>query len=84
MTSCAQTKNGRRMNVSPFARNWKIVTMKLTEPRSDDVIRKTMPRIQTVCPSVAMTESGGYDVQPEFAAPPGMRKLASMSRPPGR
>jgi hypothetical protein len=57
--SCAQTKNGSRMNDSPFARNWKMVTMKLTEPRSDDVIRKIMPMIQMVWPWVAMTESGG-------------------------
>ena len=47
------------MNDSPLALNWKMVTMKLTEPRSDDVIRKIMPKIQMVWPCVARTESGG-------------------------
>ena len=56
--SCAQTKNGRRMKESPFALSWNIVVMKLTEPRSDDVIRQIMPKSQTVCPAVAMTERG--------------------------
>ncbi len=59
VTNCAQTKNGRRMKVSPFARSWTIVTMKLTEPSSDDVIRKIMPISQIVWPVVAMSESGG-------------------------
>ena len=58
MTSCAQTKNGRRMKLSPGARNWIVVTMKFTEPSSDDVIRKIIPISQSVCPVVAKTESG--------------------------
>ncbi len=58
VTSCAQTKNGRRMKVSPGARNWMIVTMKLIEPRSDEVIRKIMPISQYVWPCVAITDSG--------------------------
>ena len=70
VTSCAQTKKGRRMKVRPLARSCTIVTMKLIEPRSDDVIRKTMPKSHTVWPTVAMTESGGYDVQP------GLRRAA--------
>ena len=61
-----------------------IVTMKLTEPSSDDVIRKTIPISHHVCPCVAMTDSGGYDVQPDWAVPPGAKKLASMIRPPGK
>ena len=56
--------------------------MKLTEPSSDDVIRKIMPMSHAVWPTVAMTESGGYDVQPDCAAPPGRKKLASMTTPP--
>ena len=62
----------------PLARSCTIVTMKLIDPSSDDVIRKTMPMSHTVWPMVAMTESGGYDVQPDCAAPPGMKKLASI------
>ena len=73
------------MNVSPLARSWKMVTMKLTEPRSDDVIRKTMPRSQNVCPWVAMTDSGGYEVQPEFGGAARERGSwpASAGRPAG-
>ncbi len=37
-----------------------------------------------VWPDEAMTDSGGYDVQPELAAPPGSAKLAVMSRPAAR
>jgi hypothetical protein len=63
-----------------------MVTMKFTDPRSEEVMRKIMPTSQKVCPSVAMTESGGYEVQPELAVPPGAKngvKLASMISPPG-
>ena len=56
VTNCAQTKNGRRMQVRPFARSCTIVTMKLTEPSSDEVIRKTMPISHIVWPVVAMTD----------------------------
>jgi hypothetical protein len=59
-----------------------MVTIILIEPRSEDVIRKTMPRIQKVCPVVAITARGGYDVQPELAAPPGKKKLTSIIMPP--
>ena len=30
----------------------------------------------------AKSASGGYDVQPDIGAPPGAKKLASMTRPP--
>ena len=33
VTNCAQTKNGRRIQVMPGARNWMIVAMKLTAPK---------------------------------------------------
>ena len=57
-----------------------IVAMKFTEPSSDEVIRNTMPMSHKVWPLVAvMTDSGGYDVHPDCAAPPGMKKLASMT-----
>ena len=60
------------MKLRPVARSWTIVTMKLTDPRSDDVIRKTMPTSHIVWPFPdAITDSGGYDVQPDCAAPPG-------------
>ena len=70
------------MKLKPGARSWIVVTMKLTEPSSDEVIRKIIPTSHIVCPVVAMTDSGAYDVQPEFAAPPGTKKLAIMTTPP--
>src|SRR6202012_1443944 len=84
--NCAQTKNGRRIQVMPGARSWMIVAMKFTEPSSDAVILKIMPTSQSVCPFMngcsgvasAMPAKGGYDVQPDLAAPPGMTKLKSM------
>ena len=56
--------------------------MKFTEPRSDEVMRKIIPTSQRVCPVVAITDSGAYEVQPEFAAPPGTKKLANITTPP--
>jgi hypothetical protein len=50
VTNWAQTKNGSRMKLKPLARSCTIVTMKLTEPRSDDVIRKIIPISHIVCP----------------------------------
>ena len=50
VTNCAQTKKGSRIQVMPGARSWMIVAMKLTEPSSDAVMLKTMPRSQIVCP----------------------------------
>ena len=83
LTNWAQTKNGSRIQVMPGARSCTIVVIKFTAPSSDDVIKKIMPISQYVCPWVATTtESGGYDVQPELAAPPGATKLASITTPP--
>src|SRR5262249_61681767 len=48
VTNCAQTKNGSRIQVSPLARNWMIVVMKLTAPSNDEVIRKINPNSQRV------------------------------------
>ena len=50
VTNCAQTKNGNRIQVNPFARNWMIVVIKLTAPSSDEVIRKMKPMSQRVWP----------------------------------
>ena len=43
MTNWAHTKKGNRMKVSPLARSWIVVVMKLTAPSSDEVIRKIIP-----------------------------------------
>ena len=58
VTNCAHTKNGRRKNVKPFVRSWMMVTIKFTEPSSEEVINITIPSSQYVWPSVAVTESG--------------------------
>ena len=59
VTSCAQTKNGRRMKLSPLARSCTVVTMKLIEPSSDEVIRKIIPMSHQVWPlKLVTTESG--------------------------
>jgi len=44
----AHTKNGSRMNVIPGARSCTMVTMKLIEPSSDEVMRKNIPINQAV------------------------------------
>ena len=55
VTSCAQTKNGSRIIVSPGARSCRIVTMMLIEPTSDDDDRAAnMPKSHAVWPAVAM------------------------------
>jgi len=70
------------MKLIPGARSCNVVTMKLTEPSSDEVIRKIIPTSHQVWPSVAMTDNGAYEVQPELAAPPGTKKLAIITMPP--
>ena len=64
-----------------------IVAMKLTAPSSDEVISNTIPRIQNVCPlgwcpMSAKVAKGEYEVHPDFAAPPGMKKLKNITTPP--
>src|SRR6185436_14966304 len=62
VTNCAQTKKGNRIQVIPGARNWMIVAKKFTAPRSDEVIRQTIPTTHQVCQSVGtMLASGEYD-----------------------
>ena len=58
VTNWAHTKKGNRMNVSPLARSWMMVVMKLIAPSSDEVIRKIIPMSHIVWPVPAMTESG--------------------------
>ncbi len=82
VTNCAHTKNGRRKKESPLARSCTTVVIKLMEPKSEELIKNTMPMSHHVCPPEAMTESGGYDVHPDCAAPPGTKKLASITTPP--
>ena len=47
------------MKESPSARNCTTVTMTFMDVSNDDVMMKTIAINQTVCPWVAITESGG-------------------------
>ena len=67
MTNCVHTKKGNRMNVSPFARSWMIVVMKLIAPSSDEVIRKIIPMSHTVWPVPARIG------ERRIGRPPGLR-----------
>ena len=51
VTSIDQTKNGSRIHVSPRARRLMMVVMKLTEPKSEEVISSTRPMSHCVCPA---------------------------------
>ncbi len=56
--------------------------MKLIDPSVDEVMRKTIPTSHQVWPLEAMTDRGGYEVQPDCAVPPGTKKVAIMMSPP--
>ena len=52
-------RTGSRQKLMPVARSWIVVAMKLTEPSSDEVIRKTIAeRASQVWPEPAMSASG--------------------------
>ena len=46
------------MNVSPLARSWMMVVMKLIAPSSDEVIRKIIPMSHIVWPVPARMARG--------------------------
>ena len=58
VTNCVHTKKGNRMKVSPLARSWMMVVMKLIAPSSDEVIRKIIPMSHHVWPVPARMASG--------------------------
>ena len=58
VTNCAHTKKGNRMKVSPRARSWIVVAMKLIAPSSDEVIKKIIPMSHHVWPEVARMARG--------------------------
>jgi hypothetical protein len=58
-----------------------MVTIMLIAFSADDTPIRKMPTSQKFCPAGAITANGGYDVHPEFAAPPSMKKLATMITP---
>ena len=58
------------------------VTKILTDPNREDVIKSTIPQSHTVWPMVATSANGGYDVQPELAAPPGTKNPMAITTDP--
>src|SRR5262249_45295047 len=69
----AHTNSGMRCMVMPGGRRFRIVTRKLIEPRMDELPRMITPISHRLWPNGARTLSGGYAVQPESAAPPGVK-----------
>jgi hypothetical protein len=52
-----------------------VVVMKFSAPRSDEKMIRSIPTSHKVWPwPGAVADSGGYDVHPLFAAPPGDKK----------
>ena len=81
--SIDQTKSGMRIQLIPRVRRLWMVTMKLIAPASDEAVRMWSERIQRSWPLPgAWVESGGYAVQPDFAAPPSAKKLSISTAPP--
>ena len=85
VSSAFQQKIGIRNIVMPGARMQKIVVTKLTPPRIVPNPDSARPMIHMSAPTpgeyVALV-SGAYAYQPNAAAPPGARKLASRMMPP--
>ena len=66
----------------PRVRMLWIVTMKLIAPTADEIERMWSERIQRSWPlPCAASDSGGYAVQPVFAAPPAARNEKQKIRP---
>ena len=83
--NCAQTKNGSRNHVRPGARSCTIVVMKFSAPSSDEKISSSMPTSHSVWPWPARCRRAADTTSsPMLAAPPGAKKLASMTTPPAR
>ena len=82
--NCAQTKKGRRNHVMPGARSWMIVAMKFIAPSSDEKISSSMPTSHHVWPwPVRYPTAARTTSSRELAAPPGTKKLASMTSAAG-
>src|SRR3954470_17824664 len=76
----AQTSSGMRHSVMPGARIVRIVTMKLTAVRIDDVPAHCTPMLKNSDGnSWWVVESGAYPVQP--APKPAQKRLATMMMP---
>src|SRR5262249_53932719 len=75
VTSIVQTNSGSRNMVIPGARMLKMVVMKFTAPRIDEVPTSSSPMIHRSAPTPppapqACSDRGVYSVQPAQAVPP--------------
>src|SRR5215467_9425502 len=84
VVSIAHTNSGMRCMVMPGVRMFRMVTRKLIEPRIDEAPRMKTPTSHKLCPNGPCTLSGGYDVQPESAAPVGNLPVGSGKKNPER
>ena len=71
--SQVQQNIGIFINVMPGARRLRSVVMILIEPMIDDAPMMWMAKMVRSMPMPCSVESGGYIVQPEPGAPPGMK-----------
>src|SRR5262249_62278522 len=78
----AHTNSGMRCIVIPGVRMFRMVTRKFIEPRIDDVPRMITATSHRLWPNGPRSDSGGEEVQPASAAPPG-KKPPSNSIPAG-
>ncbi len=71
-----------RIHDMPRARMLWIVTMKLIAPAIEEIVRMWSERIHRSCPCPwAASDSGGYAVQPVFAAPPAAKNEKQKTSP---
>ena len=85
--STVQVNSGSRNMVIPGARIVRIVVMKLTAPRMVPKPPRASPKTHRSPPMPGLLtalERGAYAVQPNAAAPVGVRKPAAAMRPPKR
>src|SRR6476660_5911219 len=75
--SHVQQNSGSFISVMPGARRLRIVVMMLIDPMIDDAPMMCTAKIVRSMPMPDCTVSGGYNVQPPDAAPPGTNSDSS-------
>ena len=80
-----QVNIGRLIHLRPLALSLATVTMKFTVPTVTDAVSISIPAPASVAPTWGVYTAvfrGAYIVHPKSAAPPGVKKLAIIKRPP--
>src|ERR1700740_1215287 len=78
----AQTSSGIRKKLIPGARMVMIVTRKLSAVKIEEKPANWTPIEKNSCPRGIVVERGAQAFQPAANAPPGARKLMSITAPP--